>query len=375
MDLILNRSLLNFKRETQTALNIITKKTVPAELDVLKQWLQNAYNNINKELGKLDYLISLKQSFLHDDILSQYAAQLNWFRFISAKYLPAIYRNHENDLLALKLLKWLHAEQPQTRNRPYLIQDGNFSILPHVGLPISYYLPVISQQGLLFLPLFFHELGHYLYQAHKPEMDALVKALQGKIDNALQPAFASNNTQAKEQAEKSKKIVETWYEWTQEFFCDAVGLEIGGRTYLKAFSYYIRMQGETALQVSDRELPNSTHPVSWLRIQFLVERARKLGLNDDANELEKDWKNIAATLNITEDYFGYYSNTYHSDLCQTVDDMVIEADPIRFADHLPGGTLSGFSFIGLLHLAWDNFETNPINFDSWETSQIAALIA
>jgi hypothetical protein len=375
MDLILNQSLLNFKRELNAALAIVKSKKIPAELSELGNWLIGAYREIENDLGQLEYLIALKDPDLHEDILSGFSGLLYKFRFISTKYLPAIYRNHDNDLLALKLLKWLHGEHVQTKNEPFLIQDGNFSILPAVGLPISYYLPVVSQQGLLFLPLFFHELGHYFYQAHKPEMDALVQVMQAKLDAILQPAFQSNSAQAKEQAEKIKRIVETWYEWTQEFFCDAIGLEIGGRTYLKAFSYYLRMQGQTNLQMPEKDLANSSHPVSWLRIRFLVERARKFGLNADADEIEKEWSDIAKTLNITEEYFGYYSPKYHAAITETLDDMVEEASPIRFKDYLKGAGNGTTSYIQLIHDAWDKFETTPKDYDAWENATIGTIIS
>lgn len=307
-------------------------------------------------------------------MLSEFSSLLYKFRFISTKYLPAIYRNHDNDLLALKLLQWLHSEHTQTKDEPFLIQDGNFSILPAVGLPISYYLPVVSQQGLLFLPLFFHELGHYFYQSHKPEMDTLVKNLQAKLDAILQPAFQSNSAQAKEQAEKTKRIVETWYEWAQEFFCDAIGLEIGGKTYIKAFSYYLRMQGQTNLQLPEKDLANSSHPLSWLRIKFLVEHARKLGLDAEANEVEKEWADIANTLKVSEEYFGYYSPKYHDAIRETLDNMVEEAAPIRFPNYLSNTAQSSANFIKIIHNAWEKFESEPQNYDSWETTVIVAAI-
>jgi hypothetical protein len=369
MDLLLNQSLLNFKRELKAAVAILNSKPVPQELDRLKQWLSDTYKGIETDLDQLDYLISLQDSDLHEDLLSGFSSLQYWFRFYSTKYLPAIYRNHDNDLLALRLLKWLHGEHPQTKDEPFLIQDGNFSILPAVSLPISYYLPVIYQQGLLFLPLFFHELGHYFYQAHKPEMDSLVRELQSKLDLALQQP-----TMTALQQEKAKKIVETWYEWAQELFCDAIGLEIGGKTFLKAFGYFLRMQGQTALQQSEKDLANSSHPVSWLRIKFLVERARALGLVKEAGEIEKEWSDIAATLKISEDYYGYYAVKYHDAIREMIDNMVIEAGPISFSDYLSDNPLVEPSYIQIIHNAWELFEAEPDNYDIWEQQKIRELL-
>lgn len=373
MDIILHSSLLNFKRELQVAYNIVKSKSTPVEMSIFKEWLIKIYQDIETDLHQLEYLIGLKEPDLHEDVFSNFSALLNKFRFISTKYLPAVYRNHENDLLSLKLLSWLHGEHTQTKDQPFLIQDGNFSILPAVGLPISYYLPVVSQHSLLFLPLFFHEIGHYFYQAHSDEMDDLVKQLQSKLDGILQPAFQSNSPQAREQADKSKRIVETWYEWAQELFCDAIGLQIGGRTYLKSFSYFLRMQGQTNLQLPEKDLANSSHPVSWLRIKFLIDRARKLRLGNDADELEKDWNTIAETLKISEDYFGYFSPKYHEAIVETIDCMIEEASPICFKDYMNKGNEST-NFIETIHDAWEKFESSPHDFDQWEKSAIERMI-
>ncbi len=374
MDLILKRSLLNFKRELKAATTIVTDKPVPAELNRLREWILSAYKNIEDGLNQLEYYIGLNDSDLHEDILSNFSSLQTVFRIISTKYLPAIYRNHDNDLLALKLLTWLHNEHSQTKNQPFFIQDGDFSILTGVGYPLGYYLPVISQQGLLFLPLFFHEIGHYFYKAHKPEMDALVQELQTKLGVILQPPFKSNNQVAKDQADKAQRIVETWYEWTQEFFCDAVGLEIGGKTYLNAFSYYLRMQGQNSLQLPEKNLANSSHPVNWLRIKFLAERARRLGLIAEADALEKSWQKIADTLKINEEYFGYYSPKYHQAITETIDNMLVEAAPVSFGDYVTTATGANSSYIQLIHEAWDNFESDPEQYDQWERSIVRSLL-
>ena len=54
--------------------------------------------------------------------------------------------------------------------------------------PLIYMMPPSAQQGLLYLPLFFHEFGHLLYACHKPEMDALVRELQENLAELLEPA-------------------------------------------------------------------------------------------------------------------------------------------------------------------------------------------
>jgi hypothetical protein len=367
MNTLLKPAIANFKRELKATLSIIARQTVPNELTPFRDWLRGFYEYLEQEAERLNYYVGLNDPDLDRDIYNKLAWLLNRFQIFSKQYLPGIYRTHENDQLALKVLRWLHGQHSQTKTCPFLIMDGDFAILPEVGMPICYYLPIVSQQSLLFLPLFFHELGHYLYQCHKEEMDALVKELQDRLRSHLTVPYQTNNAQYENDLAKTKAIIETWYEWTEEFFCDAVGLHIGGATFLKAFSHHLRMGGRSGYFLPESYLANSGHPVTWLRIRFLAERARKIGLNEEADKMEQEWAEIADALNIREDYFGYYTAVYHQDILQTLDDMLTEAAPISFTNYIDDQT----NFISLIHEAWTQFERQPADYDSWEATALS----
>ncbi len=121
------------------------------------------------------------------------------------------------------------------------VSNEDFSIWPVI--PTMYLLPCTAQHSLLYLPLFFHEFGHLLYALHHQEMDALVKSLQEKIADLLTPMIHLDDAMASEAVKEQQIVVEQWYEWTQELFCDAVGLTIGGSADVRAFSTYLRMRG------------------------------------------------------------------------------------------------------------------------------------
>lgn len=369
----LNRSSAIFKAEIQTVLQILEERQVPAELFPLKDWLLTFFQGILGELEKINYYISLHDEEIDRDIFDRFSWLSYRVQVFSEKFLPGIYRNHKNDVVSLKLLNWLHSQHEQTQGRPFLIMDGDFAIIPEVGVPICYYLPIVNQQSLLFLPLFFHEIGHYLYQCHRQEMDDLVIALQKRLAGHMVLPFQANSIQHKEESEKVKVIVETWYEWAQEFFCDAVGLHIGGKAYLKAFSYYLRMNGRSSYFLPEKHLANSGHPISWLRIRFLAERARAMGLSSEADEIEAVWAKIAFSLGIKEKHFAYYKKEYHGDIWQTIDDMLVEASPVSYKDYLAADTNWEVNFIGLLHEAWEQFEANPAAYGQWERNQLQML--
>ena len=66
----------------------------------------------------------------------------------------------------------------------------------------------------------------------------------------------------------------------------------------------------------------SSHPVTWLRVRLLADRARTMGWKDLADEIENDWQNIAAMLGVDEDYFGCYDDALRPDLQRTIDDEI-----------------------------------------------------
>src|SRR3712207_2175183 len=104
-------------------------------------------------------------------------------------------------------------------------------------------------------------------------MDDLVAELQREIANLLTPTSSRNDRFASEQAHRRQLIVHTWYSWTQEIFCDAVGFIIGGPAFLHAFSSYLSSMSPMDFFHDPIASPVSTHPVTWLRVQLLAKRA------------------------------------------------------------------------------------------------------
>jgi hypothetical protein len=225
-----------------------------------------------------------------------------------------------------------------------------------------YYLPTSSQLNLLHFPLFFHEFGHFLYAAHQQEVEDLIKEFQSKIKDKIVIVNEENTKKNEKQREKNIEIIETWFHWMQEFFCDAVGLYIGGKSYLHTFSLYIRTSGNASFYLSEEYLKGSSHPVSWLRIKFLAHRAKTLGLEKEAIELEYLWKEIAKMLNIAkETYHGYYEDSFFESINECLDDMIEETQPICFQDYIKNTdnpSSEKMNFIELVNWAWDNADND-----------------
>jgi len=137
-------------------------------------------------------------------------------------------------------INWLHKSHPRTTTIPAAFADGECAVWPfRLHIAPVYFFPSVEQHGLLYQLLFFHEFGHLLYVFHKPRMDELVRNLQRAIEDRLIPASQRNDRYVDIQAAERLAVSFTWYRWTQEFFCDTVGLSVGGPCFLRAFSGYL----------------------------------------------------------------------------------------------------------------------------------------
>jgi hypothetical protein len=372
---ILRNSHNEFMREVQIAVELVEKREVVKELLPFKQWLIGYYKALQTRLTRERYYIELNEPGIFSNIFNNLAQLQRRFRVINSKFLSSLHRHRDEEILSLRILEWIHSIHTQTTGKPFLILDGDFGILPTVDLPVTYYFPVTSQFSLLHTPLFFHELGHYLYEYHRAEMDALVKEFQKKLEGQLTPPYQTNDAASENELKKNKVIVETWYEWMQELFCDAVGLEMGGSTYLKTFSQYLRIGGRTSFFVPEADLAKRSHPVTTIRIKFLVARAKKLGLGQEADALELEWSTIRTALGINEEYYGYYVDSYAADISSTLDDMITEASPMKFSD-FANNAIEDFdplknNFLQLIFLAWAKYEANPSEYNKWESDFIS----
>ena len=55
----------------------------------------------------------------------------------------------------------------------------------------------------------------------------------------LRPSSQRNDQHAQIQSDRQRLVVNAWYSWAQELFCDAIGLCIGGPAFLHAFANYL----------------------------------------------------------------------------------------------------------------------------------------
>ncbi len=205
----------------------------------------------------------------------------------------------------------------------------------------------------------------------------MVKELQAEIEDLLRPVVERDDKYAKAQKQNRAVIVDRWYEWAQECFCDTVGFVMGGPAFAYAFSMYLRILGRRQYQMSKEELEKSVHPVTWIRIHLLANRARQMGYDAVATDLEEKWIQVAAALGVVEDYYGFYDPTFLSAIQSKLSDMITETAPRTFQEPETSNQEVESIFaapVALLNAAWQKFYDDPENYREWEEDAIASFL-
>ena len=363
--------------EVELSKQILHKKKVCGELLPLKTWIFSFLQDKETELNHILYLLDLNDEDTFRNVFKQVQTITRDLVYCNTRLISSIHRYQETDNVCLRMLSWLHAQHPIVKGLPLGISDGNFMIAASDNLPTIYYLPNSSQHILLHLPLFFHEIGHKFFVHHRLEMMDLVKEFQIRMLKFFKSAYQKNDKRTATLVKKTKIIVvDTWTKWIEELFCDAVGVRIGGASYLHAFSHYLRMNGRAAFYRTDKDLGGSSHPVPWLRVKFLVKWAEDFGLREEAEALSTEWNALAKMQEIREQYFGFYRDDFYNDVKQCLDDMLIESEPILFQDYdsnIRNFDPSKNNFIELANLAWRKFHDDLVDYEEWEKSVVSSF--
>ena len=361
-------------RDVQNMLGAIDTATVPDELLPYAKRISELCVSLEQQINRNLSDLSRGRIDILEDVLSNTRLVNRAFKLVSYRMAIPILRSRPSDRLSLKVITWLHQEHASTKTYPAAVASDEVSMWPFIDICPIYFFPAIEQQTLLYQPLFFHEFGHLLYACHKHELDDLVFDLQRQVGLFLTPHSHRSDNYADRQRLHRDSIVGTWYNWAQELFCDAVGLLIGGPSFLRAFSMYMSRQSKSDFERDIRELRGSTHPVTWLRIRLLLSQARNRGLRATADEVEEDWGTIANILNVTEDYHGFYDESLDPAISQMIEDAIVEVAPRECLDYEIARCVTVPTAhdnpVTLLNRAWAAFSSKDFDYKTWEEDAI-----
>lgn len=367
---ILRKRNLELREDVETLLTLIKDTSVPLELVSYQMLIIGLCEYAKESISKNLRNISLNRDDILEDIFSDVQQTMILVKLISDRFSVPIIRAMPSDRLCLSILSWVHSTNKKTRKFPPAISDGSVSVLP--VYPQVYMFPQLEKRSLLYQPLLFHEFGHVLYACHKQELDNLVKDLQSDITEIILPRSQRNDRHSEIQSNRHQTIADTWYAWIQELFCDAVGFRIGGPSFLYAFSVYLGAVNRNHFYRAPKDLALSEHPVTWLRVHFLADLARKENQDKLAQNIESEWSIFAEAMGIQEDYHGYYDKSLTKVVKNTIADMLTETDPMQCTkDEVAGGGWEiGDSPVRLLNWAWQMKLQNKTSYKVWEKNQI-----
>lgn len=359
---------------------LLVSAEIPPELELFRQRLLVRCEELRQlVLHNLSYL-SLKQQHILKDILSSTTQVVQDIHLISTRLVTPILRAKPTDRLCLITISWLHRSHVETVPYPAAFVNSSPAIWPFHDIahaPI-YFFPNLEERGLLYQPLLFHEFGHFLYRCHEPEMNALVRELQYSINDLLMPASQRNDRYSEDITAQRQEIAYTWYAWVQELFCDSVGFQIGGPSFINAFSAYLGMSHQNNYYRLPEDMRRSSHPVTWLRVHFLARRATNAGFRSLAKLIEQEWLSVASLLGVMEDYYGFYDESLDDVITKTIEDMLIEAQPRQFNDDevgKKGWSPESDSLVRLFNWAWQVYTEEPGQYPIWESNQVDRLLS
>ncbi len=358
---------------------LVDNRPIPRLLVPYRQMILQALNQARAAAKRNLSDLDANGELLLVDLLSEAARLLGASRLLTRRMADPLLRATPESAVGLWLINWMHETDPQTRRYPAALVDGAPSVLPFTDITPLYGFPALEQYSVLMLPLLLHEYGHILHLIHQAEMNDLIADLQRVIGNSLQPSSSRNDEMAKAMAERRKRIVDRWYIWIVELFCDAVGLTMGGASYLSAFATYCGTLRQSDYGAAATATEVSQHPFPALRIQLLLNRAEKLGLHYDAGIVRTEWDAMANALQAYKvDSLGYFDPAWLGSIEATIDDMLVEANPRAFTSEETAAEHDWTpqdSPILLCNRAWRIKTEAPHDFAEWEARSLAAVRA
>ncbi len=340
---------------------------LPTELQPHVSELSNTLNRIKVAIENLlnDADFASPRLLVNQfDSYKRLAELLNTFEWHPLSLLD---HYNERDLFFYRFSK-LFCEQIQYPYQPPLLSAHSseyFSSVPPTNL-IS--VPMCEDTHLLALPDFVHELGHLIYHhVWKKFLAQFMPHLQKYInDQKLNTASQA----AKAYEDKLQLLEQSWSQrYAIEFFCDVFASYVVGAAY--GWSH-LRLVLSTQTDLYHPSFGDTaTHPADEARMRIILFTLERMGYESAAVALKGRWDAF------TSIFVGKPDGEYHfcypdallekfselvTKLCQDLD-LIPFFDQQNDANNLPS----------LMEQAWGQFHSDPVAYQQWETTKIAAL--
>jgi hypothetical protein len=228
-------------------------------------------------------------------------------------------------------------------------------------------LPAGEERSLLNLPDMFHEIGHLLHSMFKRK--SCEKSLEFVDKYFAKEIVRLKNEGFVQYVESLTRAKYLWSrKWIEEFACDLVGTYMTGAAYAWTNLKLLSTGHGSAIIYSD----SSSHPADEARMRIIILMLEKLGLINDKDKVETDWK---VFLKDTErlkpaDYNLLYPQKLLQQLVDEVYEFYQNADLASFTELINS---TSDSIAQLLNEAWNQARTAPLDYNNYEINAVNKL--
>lgn len=371
----------DLKHQIQALQTMLGRSRVAGELTPFRGWLEGQCHRMRSEaIGMLTRIRALD-----DEVYPEVALNLrddtrtrrDYFESINSQYAAVVTRATVEDRLPLLVLRFLHESHDKTRAMAFGVTDGSIAVQPTLEQPPIYYLPVSRQRTILYLPLLGHEFGHTLYALHDEVLAGLISEFERHVVDSL---ILPETQVTDELVDFVERLTRSWVNWMQELFCDAVGLALGGPSFLYAYDHYFRLRWREELMANEEELVDATHthPNIVLRTRLLLKRADRIDAPESKQavaEVRAAWDADIAESGMPN-FYRTWSDAWEPKLQLTLDQMlaVVKLRSPRPDDYPLNNDAALANPIALANAAWAEHNSRPKTYRGWERRAIRRFL-
>ena len=99
-----------------------------------------------------------------------------------------------------------------------------------------------------------------------------------------------------------------------------------------------------------------------------------MGLTVEPDEMEEEWESVAGILGVTEDYQGFYDESFNFAINRFLEDAVVEVSPRKYLDSEVKDSVvvptAQDNPVTLLNRSWAAFAAGDIDYQAWEKEAV-----
>jgi hypothetical protein len=145
-------------------------------------------------------------------------------------------------------------------------------------------------------------------------------------------------------------------------------------SFLRSISRHFHAISRDEYALERDVLLRRKHPLTWLRIQLLCNRARVMGHEEAADRVVEQWQSTARELGIDAEYHGTWDEALRGDFNKMLDDMLVQASLPTATDE-DSCRSAPETVLGLFHAAWAAHDRAPDSYEDWERRAVRRFVS